>query len=221
MSDRETLPESLRAAIFADLQPVRPLKPATARAWLLVPWSAMALVLYWVTLTPREDLSQVGIALSWGATLLQVMLALGVGVGALREATPGSTWPRTTALACTLGAFAFHIAVVLVTFAKSQYPEPPGTYFEELRFCLTRQLTIGLPILVLGLWLLFRGLPLRPAWGGTLAGLAAGLLAEASWRMICPFTHPAHMVPSHTGAIVLTMVIGALLGLGIERLRGK
>lgn len=218
---RETLPESLRGAILSDLRPVRPLKPEWQRALALAPWAIVALVIYWLTLTPREDLAQLGLALSWGATILQALLAVGVGLAALREATPGSAWPRSTAIACALGASSVHIAIVLASFAQSKYPAPPELYSAEIHFCFTRQLPIGLPILGLGLWLMTRGFPLRSTFGGALAGLAAGLLAEASWRMICPLTDPSHMFPSHTGAVLLTALLGALLGWGIEHLRAS
>ncbi len=218
---RETLPENLRSAILSNLEPVRPLKPEWQRAIALLPWAIAALVVYWVSLTPREDLAQLGVALSWGASILQALLAVGLGIAALKESAPGSSWPRSTVVAFALGALGLHVAILLAAFERSKYPEPFGHYGTELQLCFTYQLPIGLPILALGLWLLSRGFAVRSALGGALAGLAAGLLAEASWRMICPYTHPAHMFPSHTGTVLLTVLLGTFAGwlMGRRRVR--
>jgi hypothetical protein len=214
-----SLPSALREAILADLQPVRPLKPAALRALILVPWAVGALGYYWVVLAPREDLAQLGLAFSWGLSAIQAVLAVILGVGALREGIPGSSWPRSTALASGIGAIGLQAAIGLITFERSRFPEPPGMYLHEIKLCLSHELIIALPILALGFWLLARGLPLRPGIGGALLGLAAGLLAEASWRMICPFTALDHMFPSHTGGIVLLVLIGTAIGALFGRLR--
>lgn len=213
------IPEALRRAIYDDLKPVKPLAPPFQRSILLVPWTLLALATFWSKFGFRPDLPQLGAVLAWGLSIAQLLLALMVAVGSLRESTPGSGLARTTLWACALGAFGFHLAGLALAFRQSPFPEPPGLASVELHACLSYEFLIAAPLLLIGLWLLSRGLPLRPSTAGALAGLAAGLLADSSWRLICPFTFPSHVLPSHTGPIVGMVVIGAALGAVIDKLR--
>lgn len=213
------LPESLRRAIYADLKPVKPLAPPFQRSILLVPWTLLALATFWSKLGFRPDLPQLGAVLAWGLSIAQLLLALMVAVSSLRESTPGSGLPRTTLWACALGAFGFHLAGLALAFRQSPFPAPPDLVSVELRTCLYYEFLIAAPLLLIGLWLLGRGLPFRPATAGALAGLAAGLLADSSWRLICPFTFPSHVLPSHTGPILAMAALGAVLGALMDRRR--
>jgi hypothetical protein len=213
------LPEALRRAILADLKPVKPLAPAHRRAILLVPWTLLALATFWSKFGFRPDLPRLGVVLAWGLSAAQLFLALVVAVGSLRESTPGSGLSRATLWACAVGAFGFHLAGLALAFRQSPFPTPPGLASFELRACLYYEFLIAVPLLLFGLWLLIRGLTLHPATAGALAGLAAGLLADSSWRLICPFTFPSHVLPSHTGPILGMAVLGAILGVLIDRSR--
>lgn len=213
------LPEVLRRAILADLKPVKPLPPPFRRAILLLPWTLIALATFWSKFGLRPDLPQLGVVLAWGLSIAQVLLALMVAVGSLRESTPGNGIPRTTLWAGSLGALGFHLAGLFLAFRQSPIPEPPGLASAELHACLYYESLIAAPLLLLGLWLLSRGLPLQPITAGALAGLAAGLLADSSWRLICPFSFPSHVLPSHTGPILGMVVLGIGLGALIGRLR--
>jgi hypothetical protein len=213
------LPEALRRAIYSDLKPVKPLAPPFQRSILLVPWTLLALATFWSRFGFRPDLSQLGAVLAWGLSIVQLLLALMVATSALRESTPGCGLPRTTIWSCALGAFGFHLAGLALAFRQSPFPAPPALASAELRGCLYYEFLIASPILLLGLWLLSRGLSFRPATAGALAGLAAGLLADSSWRLICPFTFPSHVLPSHTGPILGMVVIGAALGALVDRLK--
>lgn len=213
------LPESLRRAVLADLKPVKPLLPPFQRAAFLVPWTLIALATFWGKFGFRPDLPQLGLLLAWGFSVAQLLLALMVAVSSLREATPGSGLPRTTLWACALGALGFHLAGLALAFRQSPFPSPPGLASAELNACMYYEFLIGAPILLLALALLRRGLPFRPATAGALAGLAAGLLADSSWRLICPFTFPSHVLPSHTGPIVGMVILGAAFGALLARLR--
>jgi hypothetical protein len=203
------------------LKPVKPLAPPLQRSILLVPWTLLALATFWSKFGFRPDLPQLGTVLAWGLSIAQLLLALMVAVSSLKESTPGSGLPRATLWACALGAFGFHLAGLALAFHQSPFPAPPSLVAVELKACLYYEFLIAAPLLLIGLWLLGRGLPLRPATAGALAGLAAGLLADSSWRLICPFTFPSHVLPSHTGPILGMVVLGAGLGALIDRLRAN
>ena len=46
---------------------------------------------------------------------------------------------------------------------------------------------------------------------GALCGLAAGLMADAGWRLFCHYSDPAHVFGAHTLAILITTATGSLL----------
>ena len=104
----DLLPEVLRRSISDDLKPVRPLPPAWMRTLQAAAVAAigLALVIFVFKLSPRPDMEQLPMWLSWGCTALQ----LGIGVlllgMALREAIPGQGVP--------IGAVALGLAVELV-----------------------------------------------------------------------------------------------------------
>ncbi len=47
---------------------------------------------------------------------------------------------------------------------------------------------------------------------GALAGLGAGLVSDASWRLYCHVSDPGHVLVAHAGAIVALTAIGAAGG---------
>jgi hypothetical protein len=76
---------------------------------------------------------------------------------------------------------------------------------------------LGLPALMLTIFLVVRALPVRPPWAGALAGLGAGLLADGVWHLVCPVCTLRHLLLWH-GAATATMVgVGFLLGVAWER----
>jgi hypothetical protein len=85
-----------------------------------------------------------------------------------------------------------------------------------LHTCSTRTILLGLPALALAGWLLRRGLTMRPTVAGALAGLGAGLLADASWRVYCEVSDPLHVLTAHASGIVTLSLIGALAGFLVQ-----
>ncbi len=212
-------PESLRAAIYADLKPVTPVAPSYRRAILLVPWTLIALAIFWSRFGFRPDMPVLGFVLAWGLSAAQLLLALWVAVGAIRGTIPGDGLPNSILWTGAFGAFGLHLAGLALAFRQSPFPAPPAKVTAELHACFYYELLIATPLLVIGVWLLARGFAFRPAIGGALAGLAAGLLADSTWRLICPFSFPSHVLPAHTGPILTMSILGAGLGLAVERLR--
>ena len=71
---------------------------------------------------------------------------------------------------------------------------------------------IGLLPLAIGLFLVARGLLHRPVLSGLSIGLASGLVAESLYRAHCPYSGFEHMLPWHSGAIVLMSMAGLVAG---------
>jgi hypothetical protein len=78
---------------------------------------------------------------------------------------------------------------------------------------------LGVVPALTALWLLTRGLPLRPKLAGLFAGLAGGMLAEGVYRLHCGLSHPGHVAPWHTGAVLVIGLLGGVFGLWWERNR--
>jgi len=74
-------------------------------------------------------------------------------------------------------------------------------------------------LLPLAVFLTFstRGMLRRTVTAGFLRGLGSGLCGEAAWRMHCAYTSWDHILYAHTGAILLTVVLGTALGFWWQR----
>jgi hypothetical protein len=83
--------------------------------------------------------------------------------------------------------------------------------------CFWRISMLGVPPVLLVLWLLSRGLPLRPKIAGLLAGIGGGLVSEGVYRLHCGVSHPAHVVGWHTTAVLVMGLLGLLAGMWWER----
>ena len=81
----------------------------------------------------------------------------------------------------------------------------------------TRWAAIGAAVAV-AIGFALRGLAPKPRRVGLLAGAGAGLLADALWRLICPYTDPLHAT-SHSAAIVAAIAVGFLISYLWDRLR--
>lgn len=65
-------------------------------------------------------------------------------------------------------------------------------------------------------WALFamlrRAAPLRPAWSGALATLAAAALGAAATQVLCPIDDPAHQLAGHLLPVILLAAAGTIVG---------
>jgi hypothetical protein len=205
------LPDDLRAAILGDLKPVKPLPPPWKRLALVAPIIIGVLFMPFLYNQVRET-GDLGVLLSWVPVAVQVLLALGLLVIALREGVPGWRVSSMLIFAMVLAAYSLQILVNLLMFMQTPVSAGPSGVLETWASCFRVESLIGIPILVLVAWLVSRALPCRPLLAGFLAGTGAGIAAEASWRMICPNSEPGHVLLGHTGGILILGLTGFLLG---------
>jgi hypothetical protein len=92
-------------------------------------------------------------------------------------------------------------------------PVPAGMELAMGLRCLAFSLLLGVPPVLLGSWLVGRGLPSRPGLAGALGGLAAGLAAVSVWQLFCAGTEPGHVLPWHGGTAVALACAGLALGI--------
>jgi len=128
----------------------------------------------------------------------------------LLEGIPGWRASSTKLFPFVLTAHALQIVVNLLIFVRA--PMSSGGTVTMWMACFRAEPLIGLPALVLIAWLVARSLPQRPLVAGFLTGTGAGFAAEASWRILCPYSDAAHVLMGHTGGILVLGLTGFLLG---------
>jgi hypothetical protein len=218
MSERLRPPEALRRAVVGDLAPIAPLRPPSRRAFEVALWGVLALLLAPTVFGVRHDAAVLGIMLTWGAAVLEAAAGVLVVVLALREAIPGSGIGRGRALAALAGGVAVQSAVALLTWMGGP-AAPEALVHHSGATCFAMQGALALPALALTIVLVLRALPVRPPWAGALAGLGAGLLADAAWHLVCPLCDLHHLLVWHGAATAALVVAGWLSGVAWERRR--
>jgi len=208
---RPEIPASLRRAVADDLEAVRPLAPPWRRLLYVVPAAAIAMLAPFLYVSVRTD-SEFNLLLGWIPVGIQLLLAAGLLLFALRESVPGWRASSRVIFALCISAFSLQILVNMAIYLSMPMPAGGERTVHMWFACFRVESLIGLPILVLTAWLVGRALPQRPWLAGLLAGLGAGFAADASWRLICPYSDPVHVLLGHTAGILLLGLTGFLLG---------
>jgi hypothetical protein len=220
MTQMTQIPETLRAQLAADYQPVRPLASPAARMLWLLPLAVLTITAAPLVFDVRADAIRLGWLGLWGASSLQVVMGLALIVAALREAVPGRGWnPAAAAL-----WIALPLALVTLVTLNSWEASPGlirGGWWFVGALCFGGSLASALPVVTLASVLAARAYPTRPALAGALLGLGAGLMADAGWRVFCHFSEPAHVLSAHVGAVLMSMLAGSLLATVICRVPRK
>jgi hypothetical protein len=201
--------ERLRAQIVADLSPVRPLAPPFQRTLAIVPFALLVLAAAPIVFNFR-DLAPLGWMWSWGASLAQTVVGLGVIALALRNAVPGREWSTTAMAMLVVTIVAFFTAITVATWSANPV-DLTRSWWQIGAICALSSATSALPVVVLAAVLVVRAFPLRPLMTGAIAGVGAGLIADAGWRLFCHYSEPAHVLAAHFGGVLLASAAGALL----------
>lgn len=217
--------DKLRRAIETDLAPVRPLPPVWRRTLVVAACATLVFVVTLIVIPLRSDMPTLPLWLSWGASVLELLVGLLLIGLALREAVPGCAIGRGPAAAAVLTALALQVAVGLGSWLFSPGMPPDAvsriSAIGSGMSCLSHDASLALPTFVVTLLLIVRALPLRPSMAGLLGGGGAALTADAVTHLLCPMTDLDHVLVWHSGAIVIFMAAGWALGLLWERLRDR
>lgn len=212
-------PEELRRRIVADLRPVRPLLAPWQRVMLLVPAAVLAFAAGPSALGIRSDFTHMGPVLAWGGSLIQLGIALALIAAALREVVPGDAVPGSWARLLLLAGAALIVVLAVATNVVSPEPVARAESFADWFYCWRGAMLAGAPLLLVIVVLLARGLAMRPALAGALAGMGAASAIDAGWRLACNYSNPSHVLASHGGAVLALTAIGAVAGVAIGRAR--
>ena len=200
-----------RAAIVRDLEPVRPLRPPSVRALALAPLAAAIVVSVPALHFLRPDVGAIGFVRAWGFSMAQAIAGLVIVAAALRESIPGRTLPRGAVAAIIAGGLALPPVVVLLT--ASPFDLSAHERWVVGLACFRTSVIASVPALLMSSILAARAFPLRPSITGALNGLGCGLIADAGLRLWCEFSAPQHVLLAHGGAIVVSMLAGALVAM--------
>lgn len=215
MSDRIELTEALRRAVAADIEPVKPLPPP----WVRILWAGpLAVVMAVGTLVAfglRSDLQGVEVVIAWLPMILQISLGLAVLAIALQETVPGMRVAKPVVYGVCISALALHLAVNIIMWLR----DPMGyeDFLTSWWSCIRYEILLGVPFLAIVTYMAGRALPIRPRYIGLLAGFGSGVIADASWRMVCPVSVPMHFLTAHLGGMLMLGATGYLFGVFLER----
>jgi hypothetical protein len=213
--------DHLRARVARDLRPVRPHLRPWQRLVLLVPAAALAFAAAPGVYGVRPDIGNVGTLLGWGGSLAQLAVALLIMRAALREAVPADSMPSDSArllLAVGVGAT---LLLGFLTHVVSPEPYARHETLSDWYYCWRGAVMAGLPLLLVLVVLLVRGLVARPGLAGALSGMSAGAAVDSGWRLACNYSSPIHVLPSHGGAVLTLTVVGIAIAVTLARLRQK
>jgi len=215
--DEKDLLARVTREIAPDLMPVKPLGAPGSRAlWLPATW----VVLVGLVLTAfglREDAEALGIWGSVGFSLIEVACCFWLLLIGLRFSIPAMAGSRSTALLWMAGALLVHVLLSWATLGRSALSPPSGHEWSAGLACLSAITVLSLVPLAVGTALLLRGLvtQLFPAF--LLTGLASGLAAEATWRFHCAYSTWGHVLPFHSAALVLPLLVATFVAMSVGR----
>jgi hypothetical protein len=215
--DEHELLARLKSQIEPDLAPVRPLpRPGSRALWLLGLWVMLGAGVL-LALGPRADVDVLGAWRSIGFSLVEVAACFWLVRLSLRSAIPAMSGSLWTAIAGLAIASCLHLVLSWVALERNDLSPPHGEELRDGLRCFASIVVLALAPLVLGGVLLVRGLLTRYAMPFMLMGFASGLAAEATWRLHCPYSGWAHVLPFHTGALVLSMLLASAVALFARR----
>jgi len=189
----------VRSAI-GEIRPATPLLPPIARAGIV---AFLGLGLVTALASPLADAQP----RQAGAIALVVLAALGLWI-AMRLAVPGDARVRVP------GFFWLAIPFLFAGRVLAEFGTAGGVHGVE---CLVLGVGLAVLPLVTSVVLVARGLPLRPALTGAIAGVSAGAFGLALLTLNCPVLEGPHLAVFHGGVLVLSLVTGALASLLIRR----
>ncbi len=198
-------------AILSDLEPVRPVASASAR------FAALVCV---VAVVAAAGVALLGTA-GWHAlgalqrTAVFTALAAAAALTALslsRQVVPGSRVNVCPPLLAAAGP-----ALMAAIFAALFRPQPEPAFVRTGLFCLRTGLECAAAAALLFWLVLRRGVVLRPAAAGAVAGALAGLAGLTVLEIFCPNLNQHHVIVWHLGAAVTSTLAGVAIGSIVER----
>jgi hypothetical protein len=219
----DLLPDALRNAVGDHPDPVKPLHPAWQRTLVVAAVVVLVLVtvLFILKMQLRPDMGALPMWLSWGCSIIELMVGIVIIGLALREAIPGSAVPANAARTIVSVGVLLQVLVGIATWLHSHGMPFGNDWLTKSVGCLTHETAMVVPVFAVTGWLIFRALPLRAPMAGLLGGAGAAITGDAITHLLCPMSDLRHVLVWHTGAILGFMALGWLVGTVWQRLRWR
>jgi hypothetical protein len=217
MTTEQHVPAALLERVRRDLQPVTPIPGPGRRALMLAPIAALLCVGVPALWGWRSNFSALGPASTWGLSAVQSLVALLIAALAFKEAVPGRMLSAGAAVVTAAAAGLVVLANTLIAQHVAPTVVPPGVWLRFLWECFGVAWLAGAPAVIALVWLASLTGPVRPAFAGGIAGLAAALMADSGTRLFCWVSSPGHVLVSHGGAILALALLGSALSTSIDR----
>jgi hypothetical protein len=173
--------------------------------WLPAVSAALGLAVV-IGLGWRSDFGILGAWRTVGFSTIQVGFALAPLLVGLRLSIPAGGGSLAMALAAAAGALLAHLLVSGLTLDASALSPPAGYESTSGLTCLSAIALTSVVPLAGAIVLLRRGVVTRWLLSLLVIGLASGLAGEAVWRLHCPFSVWSHVLPFHTGALLVSLL---------------
>jgi hypothetical protein len=215
--DENELLARLKSRIGPDLAPVRPLpSPGSQALWLLLVWMTLGTGVL-LLLGLRPDFGTLGTWPSIGFSLIEIAVCFWLVHLSLRSSIPAMSGSLGIAIAGIATASCVHLLLSWATLDRNDLSPAQGEELRDGLRCFTAIVALALGPLMLGGVLLLRGLLTRYLVPFALTGFASGLAGEATWRLHCPYSAWDHVLPSHTGALALVVLVATGVALLVRR----
>jgi hypothetical protein len=209
----ESLLRRIKAGILEDLRPVRPLAPSGILLF------GCAIIFLSVVALGSLLLGMNG----WGALSLVQKIAVFVtlassavllAISMIRQIVPGTK--HIFAPTVLLVAILVVLMTVIATLFRSQQE---SAFLGTGVMCMTNGLTYSSLVAFL-LWLILRrGAILHPKLIGAVTGGLAGLAGLSVLEVNCSDLNVFHILVWHEGVVVISALVGALLGAAVESIQ--
>lgn len=208
----DRLYKQLREKLSNDFTPVKPLEKAWKRALWIFPISLLFMVLTLAVFHLRSDYMNFHPLMLFGFIFLQIMACYLAITVSLETCIPGSVKSPLVLAAAGLMCPAVFLIASWIAFHASPNRPLPDQGWTVGTACLSVIGLFGLLAMLFGFFLVRAGLPFRAKAIGLLIGLGSGLIAEAAWRLHCPFTSWDHVLIFHGGSVLFLLLAGFAAG---------
>ena len=198
--------QQIKAGILADLQPVKPLAPASTL------FLALMFILAVVAAVGGGGLGIAGWRALTAPLRMTVFTALTAAAGLLafslvRQLAPGSRpLPSPYLMLVTV------LGVIASLLATLFHPHEESTFVSTGLVCLKIGLECAICTALLSWLVLRRGAILNPLLTAVTAGALAGLSGLTVLEIFCPNLNEYHILVWHLGAVLVSLIVGVAIG---------
>ena len=147
--------------------------------------------------------------------MLEMIVGVAVIVLALHESVPGRTWSTRALVGAVAGTALLWAATTFGAWQAS--PVTLSRHWWTIAaICAACSAITALPAVVLSAVLVAHAYPVRPHVAGALAGLGAGLMADAGWRPIAD-VRQGDLLVAHLGGVMLAASAGMVMTVQLVR----